>query len=466
MVPTVNSMLTPDQLDILPITLYEFRIRAREETILPPFLGTTLRGAFGNALKSIVCSVAHGECHRCLLVERCLYPQLFETTARVGNGLLPASDNSRRPFVNISPLRKEGQTKSQDYPHGGSGLICRDVPPWAPPTRFAPARGGAPTEGRPYKSGPHPHGPYSNSSPLQQEENRRTDKRQDDAPRTSVYTQPHREEKSRADKRPSDAPRPFIFVPPLPRTDTGALRARDDLLRWRVRVNSDQPVVFGLYLLGPAIPELPYVIHAINTMAHNGIGAERARFVLDEVAVLHVNGAREVIYTPADAFVRTHDQSSTLGALVRARLEELKLAAARDQGRAIRLRFLTPTRLRIKGQVVEQPSFAQLIRLLSLRLSMVAQTHGAAPLTYDYRTMLQRAEKVSTSKSNLNLLALERRSNRQDRKLDIDGFTGEIVFTGDGLSEFLPLLLAGEFLHVGSGTAFGLGRYEVMSEVD
>jgi CRISPR/Cas system endoribonuclease Cas6 (RAMP superfamily) len=92
---------------------------------------------------------------------------------------------------------------------------------------------------------------------------------------------------------------------------------------------------------------------------------------------------------------------------------------------------------------------------------MIAQTHGPAALRYDYKALLRRAEEVCTARSTLNLLSLERRSNRQDRKLDIDGFTGEISFSVENDYEFLPLLLAGEFLHVGSGTAFGLGRYEV-----
>ena len=38
---------------------------------------------------------------------------------------------------------------------------------------------------------------------------------------------------------------------------------------------------------------------------------------------------------------------------------------------------------------------------------------------------------------------------------------GEIVYAGPSLRELLPLVVAGEFLHVGSGTAFGLGNYRI-----
>jgi hypothetical protein len=55
---------------------------------------------------------------------------------------------------------------------------------------------------------------------------------------------------------------------------------------------------------------------------------------------------------------------------------------------------------------------------------------------------------------------LERYSNRQHDKLKLGDFIGEIAYEGAGLAEFLPLLRAGELLHIGGSTSFGLGRYE------
>lgn len=46
---------------------------------LPNWLGSALRGAFGHAYKNVVCMVAHRECERCLLRQRCPYTYLFET---------------------------------------------------------------------------------------------------------------------------------------------------------------------------------------------------------------------------------------------------------------------------------------------------------------------------------------------------------------------------------------------------
>ena len=119
--------------------------------------------------------------------------------------------------------------------------------------------------------------------------------------------------------------------------------------------------------------------------------------------------------------------------------------------------------LRIKGDVIENPSFAQLVSSLSLRLSVLAETFGDEPLQYEHKAMIERAHGVSTPTSTLRLMALERFSNRRNAKLAIDGFMGDVTFSGAAVEELLPLIVAGEYLLVGSGTAFGMGRYVIVN---
>jgi CRISPR/Cas system endoribonuclease Cas6 (RAMP superfamily) len=54
----------------------------------------------------------------------------------------------------------------------------------------------------------------------------------------------------------------------------------------------------------------------------------------------------------------------------------------------------------------------------------------------------------------------ERYSARQDTRMKMGGFVGKVNYRGD-VGEFLPLLRLGEILHLGKGTGFGLGRYEI-----
>jgi hypothetical protein len=47
--------------------------------------------------------------------------------------------------------------------------------------------------------------------------------------------------------------------------------------------------------------------------------------------------------------------------------------------------------------------------------------------------------------------------------MKMGGFVGTMTFTGN-LEEFLPYLKAGELVHVGKGTGFGLGRYKMFGK--
>ncbi len=45
--------------------------------------------------------------------------------------------------------------------------------------------------------------------------------------------------------------------------------------------------------------------------------------------------------------------------------------------------------------------------------------------------------------------------------MSLGGVLGTVTYEGNN-SEFIPFLKLGEFIHIGKGTSFGLGRYEIM----
>lgn len=46
--------------------------------------------------------------------------------------------------------------------------------------------------------------------------------------------------------------------------------------------------------------------------------------------------------------------------------------------------------------------------------------------------------------------------------MKLGGFLGEVIFAGNfGL--FWPYLSLGEYVHVGKGSSFGLGKYEILT---
>ncbi len=323
-----------DQLNRLAIARYGLRLRAQAEASLPPFLGSTLRGAFGHALKNAVCVMSHRDCERCLVADRCFYPYLFETP----------------------------------------------VPPDLPELRGQ-----------------------------------------------------------------QQAPHPFILAPPIPKS-----------LTQRQKVAAGEEITFGLTLMGRAVEMLPYVIYAVSEMARGGLGVDRARFELSEVAEIESDGSATTIYSGQSQRITVcNTAGQNLGQLVRTRLDQLP-----PQDR-LRLRFITPTRIRVAGDLQVGLSFELLVRNLLRRVSMLAAVHGEQALELDYRAIVGRAAEVRTSATALRWWDWERYSNRQQTKMKLGGFVGEIEYAGEMVNEFLPLIAAGEILHVGNGTSFGLGRYRI-----
>ncbi len=206
---------------------------------------------------------------------------------------------------------------------------------------------------------------------------------------------------------------------------------------------------------------MPYVVYAVSEMARRGLGAERAPFELTEVAMIDEGGDRTPVYSGESQRIRVHKSATMkLSDLVRQRLNQLA-ATSEPCADKLRLKFLTPARIRVEGDLQVRMSFELLARNLLRRVSMLAAVHGSARLELDYRGLIERAGKVETRSSALRWFDWERYSNRQQTKMNLGGFMGEVEYFGKPIEEFLPLIAAGELLHVGAGTSFGMGRFQI-----
>lgn len=125
------------------------------------------------------------------------------------------------------------------------------------------------------------------------------------------------------------------------------------------------------------------------------------------------------------------------------------------------LSFLTPTRLVYDGHLTLDLEFHVLIRQILRRLSLLGYFHcGVDPLGIDFKRMIEAAKLVKVKDCNLKWYDWERYSARQDTRMKMGGFVGEISFEGN-VEPFMPLIKAGEILHVGKGTGLGLGKFKI-----
>jgi hypothetical protein len=250
-------------------------------------------------------------------------------------------------------------------------------------------------------------------------------------------------------------PHPFVIEPPIEEQQ---------------RYHKGQLFSIGLILIGNAIQYLPYFIYTFDLLGKNGIGKGRGSCLLREVATLGTAGIPHIIYRSKTGKLESYskeciDLSQPVLSVIKGK--GITSPPATDAKREIAVTFLTPTRLKYNGKLTTDLEFHVFIRQLLRRLFLLTHYYCKDSAAGDsisgegyHRTLIDMASAIRVTSSNLRWYDWERYSRRQDTRMKLGGFVGEIVYTGD-LSLFIPFLKAGEILHVGKGTSFGLGKYTI-----
>ncbi len=229
------------------------------------------------------------------------------------------------------------------------------------------------------------------------------------------------------------APSPYVLNPPL--TKREAFRPGETL-------------DFELVLIGRAVDALPYFVYTFMEMGKRGLGRERGRYDLRSVDVLR-NGAPAQVYDGG---------TKTLISFAPG-LNPISFPADEKCSR-VTLEFLTPLRLKVKGDLVTRLTFPLFFERLAHRLTLLAAFYGRDGEAPDLAPLLALAQEVSVDEDRLHWYDWERYSARQQSAMKLGGLRGKITFSGD-LGPFMPFLRLGTEVNVGQGTSFGLGRFEI-----
>jgi CRISPR-associated endoribonuclease Cas6 len=236
-------------------------------------------------------------------------------------------------------------------------------------------------------------------------------------------------------KRFRQAPRPYIVEAPL-------------------IYRGEETLELGLVLVGRALDFLPYFLYVVQETGKSGLGRARVPYRLRTVT----DGSRDdgpVIFQADAGIMRDDVQAITLADVQHSGDNEVH---------QVTLELLTPLRVKKYGDYQasgERLEFATLIDLLLGRIEALSLFHCGdawAPNT----ALREAARSVQVVAKHLALQRLERYSNRHHQKLPLHGVIGALSFAGN-LAPFLPLLRLGAYLHIGAGTAFGLGHYRLSS---
>jgi len=239
------------------------------------------------------------------------------------------------------------------------------------------------------------------------------------------------------------APHPFIIEPPLEKKQV---------------YGPDDEIIFNLILVGRAAEYLPYFIYSFDELGKKGFGSDRGKYELKKVlAITDSQPAHgNIIYSSETKMLHRFETSNLC-------LDSKEAAVSHTTSPLfITLDFLTPVRIVYQGQLVLQLEFHILLRNLLRRLALLYYFHcDGDPSVINFKALIEEARKVKVTESNLRWHDWERYSSRQDTKMKLGGSLGTIRFEGE-LSKFMPYIKAGEVLHVGKGTAFGLGQYRIV----
>jgi len=251
------------------------------------------------------------------------------------------------------------------------------------------------------------------------------------------------------------APHPFIIEPPPEKK--------------RVYLPGDE-ITFGLTLIGRAIDYLPYFVYTFDELGKIGIGKGRGKYQLSNVTSFELGVRSEkgnkIIYSSDTKTLKAFETSTVSlisidsGLLTHDYPHGSELQT--QNSKLLTLNFLTPTRIRYNESLTPNLKFHVLIRQLLRRISLLSYFHCGINLSeLDFKGIIEKAREVKIKEQNLNWYDWERYSARQDTRMKMGGVVGIISFEGD-IEPFMPLIKAGEILHVGKGTSFGLGKYKIM----
>lgn len=246
----------------------------------------------------------------------------------------------------------------------------------------------------------------------------------------------------------SDVPTPLVFDPPLmPQT---AFAPGDTLS-------------FDMVLVGRGIGELPHYVRAFDDLGRMGLGSSRAPFDVTRVLSMNPWGREAALLRdgPGDGRPVAADRRLLAGA------DAIAARAAGMPRERLTLRFLTPTRIKHARVFAGDPDgpqpdleFHMLVRALLRRVSALATCHCDSEWAVDFRALIAAAERVRIARSSLLWVDERRYSTRQHQDMHLGGLVDTVTYEGD-IGPFLPLIAAGEQVHVGKAAVFGNGRFVV-----
>ena len=213
---------------------------------------------------------------------------------------------------------------------------------------------------------------------------------------------------------------------------------------YQERFEAGECLTFQLTLFGNSIVYFNQILNAFYALGQQGVGKECARFT-----IVSVTNTREVPILKGRDVLMKNFQVENLHEYIDFRMKQLSSQELQN-----RIVFRSPWTQKMDGVFLEEFRMDAIIRSIQRRIYLLDCFEGIDG-SKAYQQHIPAPEIISQTVRPIRVL---RYSFRHDKKMTLRGIKGEIQLSPISES-FLPLLLAGERVHIGKNTSFGFGRY-------
>ncbi|WP_107841097.1 CRISPR system precrRNA processing endoribonuclease RAMP protein Cas6 [Metasolibacillus meyeri] len=201
---------------------------------------------------------------------------------------------------------------------------------------------------------------------------------------------------------------------------------------------------FEITLFGQASQRMELIVEMLRRIEQFGWGSERIPFTLLKIT------------NPSTQKLVYYNKKKWIENAVRHPLDCMEQQASHAF-----IQFAVPLRLEKSKQLITEPSFEDIIRATTRRISLLSHAYAGHQLEWDEEEMLAEAREIKTNKAQWQADEFRRYSmNQKNNELKMETITGWACYEGD-ITPFTPLLQAGQILHIGRNPTHGFGRYTI-----
>ncbi len=207
---------------------------------------------------------------------------------------------------------------------------------------------------------------------------------------------------------------------------------------------------FHLILFGKSIVYFNQYMQAFFALGQSGMGKYGSRFRIVSVA----NTERQQILSENSVFMEYY-RIHTVKDYVEYRMAKLQEAGCKNK-----IIFRTPLALKYRDEFLGEFHMEAIWNAVRRRIYMLDCYEGAEQDIYGYDSFVGSVLPQIAGQRH-EYIRIRRYSSTQDRSMVLAGIKGYVQL--DAIpGDILPVLLAGELIHIGKNTSFGFGRYRIV----